>query len=79
MQRRTALAAPLIGGAALALSTVADRAEAQPAGVAFDEMLIPGSQAGTQIYLRNKRPEGGAAPRPDRVILCVFSAGVTLH
>ena len=74
MQRRTALAAPLIGGAALALSAVADQAGAQPAGVAFDEMLIPGAQAGTQLYLRNKRAEGGAAPRADRVVLCVHGA-----
>ena len=74
MQRRTALAAPLIGGAALALSTVADQAAAQPAGVAFEEVLIPGALPNTQIYLRNKRGEAGGPARPERTILCVHGA-----
>ena len=71
MQRRTALAAPLIGGAVLALPAATG---AQPAGIAFDEVLIPGAQPDTQVYLRNKRPEGAGAPRPDRTILCVHGA-----
>jgi len=69
MQRRVVMASPLIGAAALALP-----AAAQPAGVVMDEVLIAGSQPGTQIYLRNKRPEAAAAARPDRVVLCVHGA-----
>ncbi|MFH5926111.1 alpha/beta hydrolase [Roseomonas xinghualingensis] len=72
MQRRTVLAAPLVGG--LALNAAGNPAGAQPAGVVMDEVLIPSAESGTQLYLRNKRPEAGAPGRPDRTVLCVHGA-----
>jgi pimeloyl-ACP methyl ester carboxylesterase len=74
MQRRTVLAAPLIGGAALAFPAAIQPAGAQPAGVVMDEVLIPGATPGSQLYLRNKRPEAATPARPDRTILCVHGA-----
>jgi len=68
--RRVVAASPLTLPMAAAL---AGGARAQPAGVAFDEVLIPGPD-GTQLYLRNKRPEGGGAARADRTVLCVHGA-----
>ncbi|MFC7610270.1 alpha/beta hydrolase [Teichococcus aestuarii] len=72
MQRRALLAAPLLAPPLLGLA--AAPAAAQPAGVAMDEMLIPGGDPGIQLYLRNKRPEAATPARPDRTILCVHGA-----
>lgn len=72
MQRRALLAAPLLAPPLLGLA--AAPAVAQPAGVAMDEMLIPGGDPGIQLYLRNKRPEAATPARPDRTILCVHGA-----
>jgi pimeloyl-ACP methyl ester carboxylesterase len=66
MRRRVLLAAPLIASPLLLPAS----GSAQPAGVVLDEFLVP-SAPGIQIYLRNKRPEGAAAARADRVVLCV--------
>jgi pimeloyl-ACP methyl ester carboxylesterase len=67
MRRRVLLAAPLI---ASPLLLTAGPASAQPAGVVLEEFLVP-SGPGIQLYLRNKRPEGAAPARADRVVLCV--------
>jgi pimeloyl-ACP methyl ester carboxylesterase len=40
----------------------------------MDEMLIPGSEPGTQLYLRNKRPEAPPAGRNPASVLCVHGA-----
>ncbi|WP_419900520.1 alpha/beta hydrolase [Roseomonas sp. USHLN139] len=69
MRRRTMLAAPL-----LATPLLAATAGAQPAGVAFEEFLIPGGDPGIQLYLRNKRGESTPAGRGDRVVLCLHGA-----
>jgi pimeloyl-ACP methyl ester carboxylesterase len=66
MRRRVLLAAPLTASPLLLPAT----GSAQPAGVVLDELLVP-SAPGIQIYLRNKRLEGAAAARADRVVLCV--------
>ncbi|WP_426959478.1 alpha/beta hydrolase [Muricoccus radiodurans] len=71
MQRRTVLAAPMVGGAALALPA---QLQAQPTGVVLEEALVPGGEAGVELYLRNKRPEAQSPARADRTILCVHGA-----
>ena len=71
MHRRMLLAAPLIASPLLA---AAGPSAAQPAGVAFEEFLIPGGDPGIQLYLRNKRPEPAGAARPDRTVLCLHGA-----
>lgn len=68
MRRRVLLAAPLTASPLLLAAT--SPASAQTAGVALEEFLVP-SAPGTQLYLRNKRPEGAATTRADRVVLCV--------
>ncbi|MGY4800638.1 alpha/beta hydrolase [Teichococcus aerofrigidensis] len=71
MLRRTVLAAPALLAAPSLLGP--HPAAAQPAGVTFEEMLVPGGDPGIQLYLRNKR--GASAPaRPDRTVLCVHGA-----
>ena len=73
MQRRHLLAAPAALPLA-ALPLAALPAGAQPAGVVLEEALVPGGEAGIELYLRNKRPENLGAARPDRTILCVHGA-----
>lgn len=68
MRRRVLLAAPLIASPLLLAAN--GPASAQTAGVVLEEFLVP-SGPGIQLYLRNKRPEGAATARADRVVLCV--------
>ncbi|WP_376096455.1 alpha/beta hydrolase [Roseomonas sp. CCTCC AB2023176] len=69
MQRRSLLAAPALLPLAAALP-----AAAQPAGVAFEEALVPGGSPGVELYVRNKRPEAGRPGRPDRVVVCLHGS-----
>lgn len=69
MLRRSLIATPLAAPALLALP-----AQAQPAGVAMEEFLIPGGAPGVEIYLRNKRPEAATPARADRTILISHGA-----
>jgi pimeloyl-ACP methyl ester carboxylesterase len=69
--RRSMLASAALLPAAASLP---GQASAQPAGVVMDEMLIPGSEQGVQLYLRNKRPETPLQGRNLPPILCVHGA-----
>ncbi|MCK8783941.1 alpha/beta hydrolase [Roseomonas sp. NAR14] len=75
------MAAPLV---AAALAGAAEPAAAQGApqgtesqdavpSLASDEYFVPARDAGIELYVRNKRPEGLAA-RPDRTVLFVHGA-----
>ena len=68
MHRRTMLAAPL---AAPLLTTTAG---AQAPQVVMEEFMVPAKDPGIEIFVRNKRPAGDAAPRPDRTLLFVHGA-----
>jgi pimeloyl-ACP methyl ester carboxylesterase len=76
MHRRVLLAAPLLAAAPLVLplpgNPLLRRAQAQPAGVVLEEFQVP-SGNGIQLYLRNKRQDGAAAARADRVVLCIHN------
>lgn len=77
VQRRGLFAAGAAGAAALGLAepTPGTRpARAQPPGIAFEEFMVPGGDPGVELYLRNKRPEAGAAASPARTVLCVHGA-----
>lgn len=82
MRRRALLAAPLAlpllapGGAPAAAQEAASDAPARPV---MEEFTIPAREEGISLYLRNKRPAGGAAPRPDRTILMVHGATYPSH
>jgi pimeloyl-ACP methyl ester carboxylesterase len=69
MRRRVLLAAP-IAAPLLSPLLAAAPARAQPAGVTLEEFQVT-SAPGIQLYLRNKRQEGAAAARADRIVLCV--------
>ncbi|MBO1081073.1 alpha/beta hydrolase [Roseomonas haemaphysalidis] len=69
MRRRVLLAAP-IAAPLLSPLLAAAPARAQPAGVTLEEFQVA-SAPGIQLYLRNKRQEGAAAARADRIVLCV--------
>jgi pimeloyl-ACP methyl ester carboxylesterase len=57
MQRRSLLAAPALVTAA----SLAPQAAAQAPRIATEEFMVPTPAAGTEVFLRSKRPEGAAA------------------
>ncbi len=71
MKRRLILAAPALAAAASALPGVA-RAQATPQLVT-EEFMVPSGE-GTEVFLRNKRPEG-ATTGASRTLLMVHGAG----
>ncbi len=53
---------------------------AQPGGnVVLEEHMVPARDAGIQLYVRNKRPAQGVAPRADRTVLMVHGATYPAH
>ncbi|WP_149539503.1 alpha/beta hydrolase [Siccirubricoccus phaeus] len=77
MQRRAILAAPpLLAASAAALPAAAQTASAAP--VVTEEFMVPSRDAGIELFVRNKRPEGLAA-RPDRTLLFVHGATYPAH
>ncbi len=69
MKRRLLLAAPaIVTGAA-----VAGPAAAQAPRVVTEEFMVPAGDAGAEVFLRSKRPEGAAAGGP-RTLLMVHDA-----
>ena len=64
---------PTIAIAAFA-ATMATGALAQAPRIVMEEMMVPSSDPGIQIYVRNKRPADMTAFRPDRTVLYVHGA-----
>src|SRR5436190_689902 len=61
--------------AAAAALTLATSAMAQtPAKLVTEEMMVPSTDAGIQIYVRNKRPADMTSFRPERTLLYVHGA-----
>jgi pimeloyl-ACP methyl ester carboxylesterase len=79
MRRRALLASPLLA-APLAGGTIPS-ASAQPAPrLATEEFMVPAGDPGIELFVRNKRPEGEAAPaRPERTVLFVHGATYPAH
>ena len=75
MQRRTVLAAPAIFAAASLASEAA--AQAAPR-IVTEEYMVPTPQAGIEVFLRSKRPEG-LAVSPARTVLFVHGATYPAH
>ena len=67
MQRRH-----LLTGAALGLAAAALPAAAEEPG--FEEMLVPGGDAGIELYLRAKHPPAGPPRAPARTLLLLHGA-----
>jgi pimeloyl-ACP methyl ester carboxylesterase len=77
MQRRQLLATPALAavGAAAGATFAARGAAAQaPAPIVTEEFMVPSRDAGIEVFLRSKRPEGLAAS-PSRTLLMVHGAG----
>lgn len=74
MNRRAILAAPAIAAAAPTLV----QAQGAPRILSEDHM-IPAKEAGIELFLRNKRPEGMNAFTPGRVVLMVHGATYPAH
>ena len=55
-------------------SIFASAALAQSPKLAVEEMMVPSSDAGIEIYVRNKRPADMASFRPERTVLYVHGA-----
>lgn len=72
MQRRALLAAPPAAALAAA-SLLPAAAQAQAAPILTEEFMVPSGTPGIEIFVRNKRQEGGT-PRPDRTLLFVHGA-----
>lgn len=88
MHRRALLAAPPAAALAAAAATVlrAPSAAAQQGAAGggqpqleTEEFMVPARDAGIEIFVRNKRPQGGAAPRPERTLLFVHGATYPAH
>lgn len=72
MLRRDILAAPLI---APGLAAPLAQAQAQPAPqIVTEEAMIPSGDAGIELFLRNKRPQGLERFSPSRTLLFVHGA-----
>src|SRR5262245_41866727 len=67
----------LTTAAVAALSATA--AFAQVPNVVMEEFLVPSSDPGIEIYVRNKRPADMTAFRPDRTVLFVHGATYPAH
>ena len=76
MHRRALLATPLAAPLIAALPT---QAQAQAAQIATEEFMVPSKDAGIEIFVRNKRPEGMAAFTPGRTLLFVHGATYPAH
>lgn len=74
MNRRALLATPL---AAPLLSALP--AGAQQAQIVTEEFMVPAGDAGIELFVRNKRPEGMAAFTPGRTLLFVHGATYPAH
>lgn len=74
MQRRAVLAAPLLAAPLL----LPARASAQAAPV-VEEFMIPSGDAGIELFLRNKRPEGMTGFPPSRTLLFVHGDSFPAH
>jgi pimeloyl-ACP methyl ester carboxylesterase len=78
MHRRALLAAPVAAPlAAPLLPPLA--AQAQGAALLTEEFMVPAKDAGIELFLRNKRPEGLAAFAPGRTLLMVHGATYPAH
>ena len=55
-------------------SLFASAALAQSPKLAVEEMMVPSSDAGIEIYVRNKRPADMTSFRPERTVLYVHGA-----
>ena len=70
------LASIVLGLAAVALATVAS---AQSVKLTTEEMMVPSSDAGIEIFVRNKRPADMTAFRPERTLVFVHGATYPAH
>jgi pimeloyl-ACP methyl ester carboxylesterase len=59
---------------ALTLMATMSMACAQQTQIVMEEMMVPSSDAGIEIYVRNKRPADMTGFRPDRTVLFVHSS-----
>ncbi|MGG5819597.1 alpha/beta hydrolase [Falsiroseomonas sp. HW251] len=74
MQRRHLLAAPAV----LTATSLTSPAEAQAPRIVTEEFMVPTAEAGIEVFLRSKRPEG-LAPSPGRTLLFVHGATYPAH
>ncbi len=74
MNRRTAIAAPLIAAPALL-----GRAQAQAPTLVTEEFMVPSGDAGIELFVRNKRPETLTSFTPNRTLLFVHGATYPAH
>jgi pimeloyl-ACP methyl ester carboxylesterase len=69
--------------ASLAMATlvasIGTAAQAQAPRIVMEEMMVPSSDAGIDIYVRNKRPADMTAFRPDRALLFVHGSTYPAH
>ena len=59
---------------AVAMIATINAASAQAPKLVTEEMMVPSSDAGIEIYVRNKRPANMTTFRPDRTVLYVHGA-----
>lgn len=64
---------------AAAAATLASAAGAQAPKVVMEEMMVPASDPGIEIYVRNKRPADMTAFRPERTVVFVHGATYPAH
>ena len=74
MQRRHALAAPL-----LAAPLLAKPAQAQAPAIVTEEFMLPSGDAGIELFVRNKRPDNLTSFTPNRTLLFVHGATYPAH
>src|SRR5438045_6076460 len=55
-------------------ATLASGALAQTPRLAMEEMMVPASDSGIELYVRNKRPVDMASFRPERTVLFVHGS-----
>src|SRR5262245_52251379 len=63
-----------LGAGILTVSAIADSALPQARKVHTEEMLVPASDPGIKIFVRNKRPADLTAFRPERTLLFVHGS-----
>ncbi len=74
MQRRVLLAAP-----ALAAPLLTVQADAQAPRIITEEFMVPASDAGIELFVRNKRLESMTSFTPGRTIIMVHGATYPAH
>jgi pimeloyl-ACP methyl ester carboxylesterase len=62
-----------------AAASFATAAFAQSPSIVMEEMMVPASDPGIEIYVRNKRPADLTAFRPERTVLFVHGATYPAH